>query len=191
MPIDAIAQRRSPRAFDPDAALAEGELTELLEAARWAPSAHNRQPWAFLVGRRGDASFQRIAGTLMDSNRRWAPKASALLVAMVDNEHAAAATSPGRAYELGLAVGQLGVQAEAMGLITHQMAGFRSDELSAAFALPAALRPMVVIAVGRPGDPDRLPEDLRLRERAARVRRPLGQWVSTEERDDALAVPAA
>lgn len=170
-----IAQRRSPRAFDPDAEVSQAEIAELLDAARWAPSSMNRQPWAFLVGFRGERAFKGIADCLAPGNQLWALNASALLVAMVDHGSEAERTDPGRAYELGLAMGQLGIQAVAMGLITHQMGGFDRDQLRREFALSQALHPLTVTAVGRPGDPELLPADLRRRETAERVRRPVGE----------------
>jgi nitroreductase len=179
MLIDPIARRRSPRAFDPDHDLTAAARSTLLEAARWAPSAGNRQPWAFLVGHRGDPTFKGVADTLSGNNQVWAPTASALLVAMAEHEAAADRTSAGRAYELGLAVGQLTVQAEAMGLVTHQMGGFDGAQLRAEFSIPEHLRPIVVIAVGAPGDPEQLPSRLRAREAAPRERQPQSAWVFT------------
>jgi nitroreductase len=178
--IAPIARRRSPRAFDAAHELSTDDLGTLLEAARWAPSAMNRQPWAFLVGHRGDPTFKGIADTLSGNNQLWAPVASALLVAMVRHDGAAERTSAGRAYELGLAVGQLGVQAEAMGLVTHQMGGFDAAQLRAEFAIPEHLHPVVAIAVGASGDPAQLPATLRARETAQRARQPQTDWVFTE-----------
>ena len=180
MLIAPIARRRSPRAFDPVHELSAVDLATLLEAARWAPSAMNRQPWAFLVGHRGDPTFKGVADALSGNNQVWAPAASALLVAMVRHDAVAERTSAGRAYELGLAVGQLSVQAEAMGLVTHQMGGFDAEQLRAEFAIPEHLRPVVVIAVGAPGDPAQLPATLRSRETAQRERQPQSDWVFTE-----------
>lgn len=168
-----IAQRRSPRAFDPLADLSVAEVDLLLEAARWAPSAMNRQPWAFLVGHRGDRRFKGIADALNPGNQIWARNASVLLVALVVNGEAGSPTESGRAYELGLAMGQLGVQAVAMGLITHQMGGFDREQLRGEFGLAEELRPMAVTAVGRLGDPAMLPDDLRKREVAPRQRKQL------------------
>jgi nitroreductase len=166
-----IVERRSPRAFDAHAVLSEDEVDQLLEAAGLAPSAMNRQPWAFLVGHRGDRVFKGIADALSGRNQLWAPAASVLLVAMVDNGKPEAPTDPGRAYELGLAMGQLGVQAVAMGLITHQMGGFDARQVREEFDLPQTLRPMVVVAVGYPGEVADLPAGLQDLEGAPRVRR--------------------
>ena len=183
---DPIANRRSLRAFDPDHQLSQLESGSLLEAARWAPSAMNRQPWAFLLGHRGDGTFSGIAATLSGNNQLWAPSASALLVAMVDNEDALAETSVGRAYELGLAVGQLGIQAQAMGLVTHQIGGFDADRLRREFAIPQQLRPMVVLAVGASGSPASLPDNLRERELAPRHRQPVTEWLFVDAWADTL-----
>lgn len=177
---DAIARRRSPRAFDPLAEVTDTDLQTLLEAARWAPSAMNRQPWRFLIGRRGDATFKGIADSLSGNNQLWAPSASALIVALVDNGAGSDPTDPGRAYELGLAVGQLGVQAVTMGLITHQMGGFDGDRLRAEFAIPDVLRPLVVLAAGYPGDSEALPAEIREREHAPRQRKALADVVQRE-----------
>lgn len=180
MLIDPIARRRSPRAFDPDHRLGGDELHALLEAARWAPSAMNRQPWAFLVGHRGDATYKAIADSLSGNNQLWASAASAFLVALVEHDDEVASPSAGRAYEVGLAVGQLGVQAEAMGLAVHQMGGFDGNRLRADFAIPGSLHALVVIAVGALGDPQQLPAGLRERESAPRERQPQSAWVVTE-----------
>lgn len=173
--LQPISARRSPRAFDPAASLDDAQLEALLEAARWAPSAMNRQPWRFLVARQGDPAFPAMHAALAEGNQVWADKAAALIVALVDTEDEAASTDPGRAYEVGLAVGQLGVQAAGMGLVTHQMGGFSRTQLSAEFGIPARFRPLVVIAVGAAGDPALLPERLRDREAAPRVRKDLAE----------------
>ena len=173
-----IASRRSPRAFDPHSRLNAMDLHPLLEAARWAPSAMNRQPWAFLVGFRGDGTFKGTIDALKPGNQLWAGAASALLTVLVDGGDSAS-LSPMRAYEVGLAVGQLGIQAEHQGLITHQMAGFEPDQLRAEFSLPEGLHPLVVVAVGRRGDADALPEALRSRESAPRLRRPVSDFAFT------------
>lgn len=165
-----IRTRRSLRSFDPSVELADDELSLLVEAARWAPSAMNRQPWRFLVARRGSDAFAALHHALAQGNQVWADKAAALLVALVDVEDEGAPTDAGRAYEVGLAVGQLGVQAEAMGLVAHQMGGFSAERVSEAFDIPGRYRPMVVIAVGPAGDSGALPDQLRVRETAPRTR---------------------
>ncbi|MBW4719726.1 nitroreductase family protein [Saccharothrix obliqua] len=173
-----IANRRSPRAFDPDAALAPDVLEALFEAARWAASHGNTQPARFVVGLRGDDTFQRVFDVLRPGNQTWAVRASALVLA------ARATTDdrgpiPNTEFGLGLAVQNLVLQAEHLGLITHQMGGFDHDAAARAFGLPADVVPVVVVAVGVPGDVGLLPPDLQAREHAPRVRKPLSETVFT------------
>ncbi|NHC45276.1 nitroreductase family protein [Motilibacter aurantiacus] len=170
-----LADRWSPRAYDIAHELDEAALHSVLEAARWAPSAVNRQPWRFLVGRRGDATFKGVYDALMPGNQLWAGSASALVVglaATVDAEGAPLRHAP---YELGLSVAQLTLQAHALGLHVHQMAGFSDEALLAQFDVPAGYEAFIVLAIGRMGDPEGLPEALRARELAPRERMPLPQ----------------
>ena len=148
-----LRERRSVRSYDETHQLSPGELWALLEAARWAPSAGNEQPWAFLVGLRGDRAHQTFVPLLARSVRRWAPAASALLFALhqVDSgpEQDALLYSDYAAYDLGQAVAQLVVQATAMGLSTTQFAAFDHDGLAAACGVPPHWLVTVGIAVGR------------------------------------------
>jgi nitroreductase len=169
-----LANRWSPRAFDPFAVLTEAEVASLLEAARWAPSAGNTQPWRFVVGHRGDEAYKRIFTNLSTGNQRWAGRASLLLLG------AHTVTTPigaltHAAYDLGQAMAHLSVQATAMRLYVHQMAGFDTAGLRADLDLPDEVNPYIVVAVGRLGDPLSLPDDLRSREIDLRRRRPLAE----------------
>lgn len=168
-----LAARWSPRAFDPTVELTDGEAASLLEAARWAPSTDNGQPWRFLLGRRADEAYKRIFVHLDGDHQRWAGRASALLLA--------AHLAPGRtdapetaqaAYDLGQAVAHLTVQAGTLGLHVHQLTDFDRAGLAVDLGLPDDVHPHVVVAIGRLGDPLTLPEDLRHRETALRRRRP-------------------
>lgn len=168
-----LAGRWSPRGFDATYDLTETELTTLLEAARWAPSAANSQPWRFLAGRRGDATFDAIVELLMPGNQAWAPRASLLIVAVADTTESPMA--PWALYDTGQAVAHLSVQAEELGLAVHQMGGFDADGIVNRFGLAPDLRPVSVVAIGRL-DPDAdLPEPYATRERAPRERRPLSE----------------
>jgi len=168
-----LATRWSPRAFDPHDEVSDVELAALLEAARWAPSRGNSQPWRFAIGRRGSEQHKRIFANLNHHNQRWAGDAAVLLVA----SHLTGAGFGHAAYDLGQAVAHLTVQAGALGLHVHQMAGFAPDSLAVDLDLPDGVTPKVVVAVGRLGHPDRLPDDLRVRETALRDRRPLADLV--------------
>lgn len=166
-----LAGRWSPRAFETRHDIGRADLITLLEAARWAPSAGNSQPWRFIVGRRDDEAHKHIFANLSPDEQRWAWRASALIVAAYTTSGGLAA---GRAaYDLGQAVAHLGVQATALRLHTHQVTGFDPAGLHDELRLPDDVVPHVVVAVGRLGDPTTLPEDLRLREFKLRERRPV------------------
>ena len=168
-----LADRWSPRGFDAGHALAERDLTALLEAARWSASAANTQPWRFLVTRRGEAGFDRLAALLMPGNQIWAPAASALLLMAAQTRSAAGEAQPWAHYDTGQAVAHLSTQAGALGLAVHQMGGFDRDAAAAEFGLEPGLEPLVVVALGRRDADAELPEALAARERAPRERRPL------------------
>lgn len=171
-----IAERWSPRAFDP-APLGLDDVTALLEAARWAPSARNDQPWRFLVGASDatPATHDGILATLAPPNRAWAQHAPLLVAALVRVEEEDGAERAVGPYELGLAVAQLTAQAGALGLHVHQIGGFDAAALSSAFEVPEQYRVVVVLAVGRLGDPGSLPAWAQAREGAARSRLPLDE----------------
>lgn len=181
-----ISQRWSPRALDPAAKVADEQLESLFEAARWAASSGNTQPSRWLVGRRGDVSFQRIFDALRPGNQTWAGAASALLVGCVVTEDETGRPMPVPDYVLGLSSQNLVLQAVAEGLVAHQMGGFSREAIASSFGLPPTARAVVVIAVGVLGSPDLLPEDLAAREVAPRVRKPLSELVFT----DAWGTPA-
>jgi nitroreductase len=163
-----LATRWSPLAFDPVAVLSDDDVSSLLEAARWAPSFANSQPWRFAVGRRDEETYKRILENLSTECQHWAGNASALLVAA----HLDRATLPHAAYDLGQAVAHLTVQATALRLHVHQIRDFAADDLRSDLEMPDDLRPSVVVAVGRLGDPAMLPPALRVWETALRSRVP-------------------
>nr|NLI50762.1 nitroreductase [Propionibacterium sp.] len=171
---DQLADRWSPRSFDADFEIAPDDLTALGEAARWAPSANNAQPSRFIVGRRGTPTFASIVAALRPVNQGWAPRASVLIVALAETQR------DGRPlrwaeYDLGQAVAHLTVEAESRGLSVRQMGGFDPDALRAAFALPPELVPVTVVAVGRYDAAADLPEEIRQRDAAPRLRRGLDE----------------
>ena len=175
-----FADRWSPRSFDDAHTVTEEQLAALLEAARWAPSAGNLQPWRFLVGLRGDDTYKAIFESLRDGNKIWAGNSSVLIAAVADERLSDGGRNTYAAYDTGLAVSQLTLQAHALGLHAHQMGGYYPERLLAALDIPAeGFLPLAVIAVGSNADADLLPEDLRQRETAARGRRPLAETVYT------------
>jgi len=167
-----IGNRRSPRAFDRDRTVSAESLSNLLEAARWAPSANNIQPWRFIVGQKGDATHQKIASALMDGNRLWAEHAP-LLILNVTQEVGERGKQGYAWHDLGLATTQMILQASAMELYAHVMAGFSKDEARSIFDIPAEYMPLTVIAIGYLGDASNLPKNLQERENAPRLRKPL------------------
>lgn len=174
--------RWSPRAFDPEHVLAERDLELLLQAARWAPSAGNMQPWSFIVGLRGSDTFDRFYEHLSRGNKAWAHLPSALIVAIRQVEagpdHDLGWNSHTQ-YDLGQAAAHLTVQAHTLGLHAHQFAGFDREAVQAEFGVPAHWEVTTGIAVGLLGDPDVLDERTREKELKARSRRPLEEFVFT------------
>ena len=176
--LPVLAERWSPRSFDATQSLTMADLTPAFEAARWAPSANNAQEWRFLVGFRGDATFEAMTERLSGWNASWAPTAGAIVIGMyeADPENRAIEYAP---YDLGQAMAHFSVQAHADGLFVHQAAGFDRDAIAAHFNVPANWKPFVVAAVGHLGAPELLNETLQARETAPRVRRPLDETVFT------------
>src|SRR5438105_6710452 len=172
-----LAQRWSPRAFDAQHAVSDEALTALLEAARWAPSANNSQPWRFLVARRDQREFATLLGVLAAGNQVWAKNASVLILVAAETTDEAGAVRSHALYDTGQAVAQLTAQAQAEGLVVHQMGGFDSAAAAAAFQLPDPLRPVVVVAIGQHEPQAVLPEAFAARESAPRTRLPLEQLV--------------
>jgi nitroreductase len=183
-PIQELLQRRwSPRAFS-DQPVSQDHLRSLLEAARWAPSSNNEQPWHFLVATKQDqADYDRLLSCLRTTNQLWAGLAPVLMMSVAKlvftdggeiNRHAF--------HDVGLAVENLVVQATALGLMVHQMAGLYPDQVRELYGIPAEYEVVAAIAIGYPGDPGILPERLRQRELAKRSRKSIvdftftGQW---------------
>ena len=175
---DLLRQRWSPRAFseqhvEPDA------LRSLLEAARWAPSSYNEQPWAFIIATKQDqAEYARLLSCLVEGNIQWAQRAPVLMVSVARRSFEENGKSNRHAFhDIGLAVANLVVQATALGLAVHQMAGIFPDKVRELYNIPEDYEPVAGIALGYPGDPDTLPERLRQRELAPRSRKPIREFV--------------
>jgi len=168
-PIDpAFLERWSPRAFD-GSGLSEEALLTLLEAARWAPSAYNAQPWRFVYGLRGTPPWEALLTTLLAFNLAWAQNASALVYVLSDtlftppgkNEPGPATTA---SFDAGAAWGLLALQATKLGLHAHAMAGFDHGRAAQVLGSGGRYKIEAAIAIGRIGDPASLPEGLRARE---------------------------
>jgi nitroreductase len=175
---EVIGRRWSPRAFAPRSVEPE-KLVSVFEAARWAASASNEQPWAFVVATSDDPkNYEAMLGVLVDFNRGWANQAPVLILTLAHTQFEKDGRPNRHAfYDLGQAAANLSLQATALGLATHPMAGFDAEAARQRFAVPAGWEPVSVIALGYPGDPDSLNETLRQRELAQRKRKPLPSLV--------------
>jgi nitroreductase len=179
--IDPLFVRRwSTRAFTGEE-IPETALLSFFEAARWAPSGMNAQPWRFVYARRGTPSFERLLAVLAPANQAWAARASALIaVASVTTitlpDHAGPVASESHSFDAGAAWAQLALQAHLSGWSTHAMGGFDRARANEALALPTDHWLEVIVAVGRRGDPSMLPEWARLREKP-NGRKPLEELV--------------
>lgn len=180
-PIDAMFHERwSSRAFTEEAIPIE-ELMTLLEAARWAPSSMNSQPWRFVYGLRGTPAFERLLSVLVPGNQAWAGRAAAL-VALVSRTvmnvpgKEQPVPSSSHSFDAGAAWAALGLQAHLRGWVAHAMGGFDRERGTALLEVPPDHRLEVIIAIGRRGDPATLPEAQRGRERP-NDRRPIAALV--------------
>ena len=173
-----LRERWSPRAFA-DRMVEPEELRSLLEAARWAPSSFNEQPWSFIVAtKEHPGDYERLLSCLVEGNIRWAQHAPVLMLSVAKlafernqkpNRHAF--------HDVGLAVENLVIQGMALGLFVHQMAGFHVDRAREVYGIPEGYEPVAAMAIGYLDDLSRLPDDLRERELAPRIRKPLEAFV--------------
>jgi nitroreductase len=185
-----LAARWSPRAFS-DRAVDSPTLRSVFEAARWAPSSGNTQPWSFLAATQGEPrEHARLADVLNERNRRWAQDAPVLGLSIARLRDDDRALRHG-VYDTGQAMAMLLVQATALGLHVHQMAGFDVEGARAEFEIPGDWEPMAAFALGYRDDPTKLPEELRSREMVPRSRRPQREFVFTGRFGRAAEFPAA
>ena len=171
-----LAERWSPVAFS-SRPVEEDKLKRIFEAARWAPSCSNEQPWIFVVTHHGTEEFARLADCLVEGNA-WAKDAGVLMLSVARMTFARNG-QPNRhgMYDTGAAVANLLTQAVDEGLMVHQMAGYDVEKARTVLALPASQEPCAMMAVGYYGDHGSLPEKYRLREEAPRQRKPQSEFV--------------
>lgn len=174
--LDVLTERWSTRIFDADAPIDDDALASALEAARWAPTAGNTQPWRVVVARRGTAAHAAIVDSLAGFNSVWAADAAALVIFIAETTRDGAPMAYAL-YDTGQVAAHFTVQAHADGLSTHQMGGFDRGAISAAFDLDENLTPATVMAVGSLGDIRSASDELQSRENAPRMRRPLAESV--------------
>jgi nitroreductase len=175
---DLIRRRWSPLAFA-ETPVEPEKLRSLLEAARWAASSYNEQPWAYLVATRDNPEeFEKLLGCLVEGNRTWARHVPVLMLSVAKlafdrngqpNRHAW--------HDVGAASATLCLQATALGLFVHQMAGILPAQARTVYGIPEGWEPVAGLAVGYPGDPAALPEKLRQRQDAPRSRKEITSFV--------------
>lgn len=174
---DLLRARWSPRAFQPRPVRPE-HIRSLLEAARWAASSYNQQPWHFLVATKDDAErFAQMLDCLVPGNQAWAKAAPLLILTVAKLDFDDGKPNRHAVHDLGLAASQLVLQATALGLSVHQMAGIEADKIRARYAVPDGFDPMTGIAVGYAGEPNMLSDRLRGMEEAPRTRRATEDFV--------------
>lgn len=182
-PIHALLKNRwSPRTFaahTPSAA----DLLSLMEAARWAPSANNLQPWAFVSALQGEQGFDELAGSLSEFNAAWAPASAALILAVARVEREPGRPNHYALYDLGQAVAHLSLQAVELGLQVHQMGGFDREKVARSVHLPEGWQAVTMLAVGRP---------LEVSPARVRERKPLAEFAFSQSWGQPLgeALPA-
>jgi nitroreductase len=175
---DLIASRWSPYSFA-DRSVSDEDLRALFEAARWAASSSNEQPWSYIVAKKEETSeFERLLSCLVEANQVWA-KAASVLALGISRLNFTRNEQPNRAavHDLGLAAGNLVLEATARGLVVHQMAGILPEKARALYSIPDGYEPLTGIAIGYAGDPADLPQELRIRDGARRPRKPLKEFV--------------
>jgi nitroreductase len=187
-----MASRWSPRAFDPSRTVEPEKLLALFEAARWAPSSSNEQPWRYMVfdGRNRDAR-ERAESCLAGGNS-WAKRAPLLLIACAKRTYTRNGKLNGHAaYDLGAATMALVLQATALGLVAHQMGGFDPEAARTHFAVPDDFSVLTMIAIGYPGEVDLLPPDRRDAELGPRSRKPVAEFVFGDRWPEAVSARTA
>jgi len=176
-PLHSLIRRRwSPRSFE-DRSVERAKLIQILEAARWAPSWRNDQPWRFIVATKDDPEeYRRLFDCLKPGNQRWAGLAPVLMIVVAKKGYDHGPQhNPVTLYDTGQAVAQLAIEALSEGLYLHQMGGVHLERICETYFIPAAYQPVVAVAIGYLGQPIGLPLDLQQKEQAPRTRLPLSE----------------
>jgi nitroreductase len=176
--LELLAERWSPYAFE-DRPVAEPDLRSLFEAARWAPSSYNEQPWSYIVAAKDDpGEFERLASCLVEANQAWAKAAPVLALGIVSLRFARNGKENRAAvHDLGLAAANLTAEATSRGLSVHQMIGILPDRARELYGIPEGFEAWTALAIGYAGDPAGLPDNLKERDLAARRRKSPREFV--------------
>ena len=171
-----LAQRWSPRAFS-NQDVSNHSLLKMLEAARWAPSANNLQPWHFIMGKKQDETYQKIFESLVEFNQLWAINAAVLILSCGNKLGKDDNPNLASKYDVGQAVAHLTIQAMSEGIYVHQMGGFSKGKIIEFFQLPDNIEPLSIVAIGYFGNPKMLPPRMQNSETAERERKSLSDFV--------------
>jgi nitroreductase len=173
-----LTKRWSPYAFS-DRPVSKADLQSLFEAARWAASSYNEQPWRYIIATKADpAEFARLLSCLVEANQAWAKAAPVLCIGCVSlNFVKNGKPNAAAIHDLGLASASLTFEATARGIDVHQMIGIEPDKVRSLYQVPEAVQPYTGLAIGYAADPNTLPEKLRERDLAPRSRKPLSEFV--------------
>lgn len=176
-----IKKRWSPRSFKPTLPVEKEKLRRVFEAARWAPSSFNEQPWRFIVGLKGDATWGKLFGTLAEFNQKWAHLAPVLVLTLGKKTYAKNGNpNMVHKYDLGASAAYMTFQAYSEGLVMHQMGGFSKEKAVEAFAVPEDYEPVSAIAIGYQDRPEMLIPEMEESERAARQRQEIEKMVFSD-----------
>jgi len=178
-PIEELLRRRwSPRAFS-DQPVEHEKLLSLFEAARWAPSSFNEQPWSFIVAtKQNREEHAQLLSCLIEKNQQWAQRAPVLMVSIAKlNFERTGKPNRHAFHDVGLAMGNILVEATELGLVVHQMAGFYPEKVRETYGVPLGFEPLTAVAIGYPDDVNVLPEAFRARELDPRTRKPISSFV--------------
>lgn len=189
---DYITTRWSPYAYDPDKPVSAADLRALFEAARWAPSSYNEQPWRYLVATKDQPEeFEKLLGCLVEGNQQWAQHAPVLVLTVAKLTFTRNGKPNGAAiHDMGLASATLTFEATHRGLYVHQMIGIVPEKARESYNIPEGYQPLTAIAIGYPADPKKAPESLAERDQAPRDRMKLPEFVYGSDWEKAATVVA-
>lgn len=187
--MDALAHRWSGRAYDEDRPVDQASLTKILEAARWTPSCFNEQPWRLVIFDRfqDPEAFEMALSCLVEANQTWAKAAPILMLAAAETLFGNGSSNRWASYDTGAAIMSLSIEATHLGLMVHQMGGFKAAEIKARLSIPDHVDCLTMIAIGYQLKKERIPEALISREEGERSRKPLsdllfkGTWGDAQD----------
>jgi nitroreductase len=176
---DLIKYRWSPVIFNNSKMVESEKIASLLEAAKWSPSCFNEQPWSFIVAtKENPEEYEKLFSCIVEGNQKWVQNVPVLMMAIAKLNFASNNNFNRHAFhDVGLALGNLTLQAESMGLRVHQMGGFYIEKTREVYQIPEGYEPITAIAIGYEGDMDAAETDLQKRDNSPRIRKPLQEFV--------------